>query len=106
MRHRMNRGPHEEGKAGQDNEQPPEDQDSHACNIPRSLPPFKVPAMCGRTLRFAADPVLLLGLRKIVRKWREEVALSQTREQARARSHAGAAAAFDEFRTERGFEPS
>jgi len=30
---RMNRGPNEEGKAGQDNEQPPEDQDTHACNI-------------------------------------------------------------------------
>ena len=42
--HRMNRSPSEEGKAGQDNEQPPEDQDTHACNIPRSLPPFKVPS--------------------------------------------------------------
>jgi hypothetical protein len=29
----MNRGPNEEGKAGQDNEQSPEDQDTHACNI-------------------------------------------------------------------------
>jgi hypothetical protein len=40
----MNRGPNEKGKAGQDNEQPPEDQDPHACNIHRSLPPFKVPS--------------------------------------------------------------
>ena len=41
-RHRLNRGPDEEGKASQDNEQPPEDQDPHACNIRSSLPPFKV----------------------------------------------------------------
>src|ERR1700730_1531646 len=39
----MNRGPNEKGKADQDNKQPPEDQDPHACNIRRSLPPFKAP---------------------------------------------------------------
>jgi hypothetical protein len=41
-RHRLNRSPNEEGKAGQDYEQSPEDQDPHVCNIRRSLPPFKI----------------------------------------------------------------
>jgi hypothetical protein len=41
-RHRLNCRPNEEGKAGQDNEQSPEDQDPHVRNIRRSLPPFKV----------------------------------------------------------------
>jgi hypothetical protein len=38
----MNRRPNKEGKASQDNEQPPENQDSHVCNIRSSLPLFKV----------------------------------------------------------------
>jgi hypothetical protein len=42
--HRLNRSPNEEGKAGQDNEQSPEDQDPHVCNIRRSPPQFKVPS--------------------------------------------------------------
>ena len=39
--HRLSRRPNEEGKSGKDNEQAPEDQDQHACNIRRSLTPFK-----------------------------------------------------------------
>jgi hypothetical protein len=44
-RHRLNGGPDEEGKAGQDNEQSPEDHETHACNIRRSLPPFKIASL-------------------------------------------------------------
>jgi hypothetical protein len=55
-RNRMNRGPNEEGKAGQDNEQPPEDQDPHAATLPRSLPPFKVRST-GRTSSDKLAPI-------------------------------------------------
>jgi hypothetical protein len=44
MRHRLNGGPGKEGKAGQDNEPAPEDQNSHAGNIRSSQPQIKVPS--------------------------------------------------------------
>src|ERR1700730_17329737 len=58
MRHRMNRGPNEGGKAGQDYEQSPKDQDPHVCNIRISLPPFKVPSAAAyREERWPSGPV-------------------------------------------------
>jgi hypothetical protein len=60
--HRLNRGPNEEGKASQDNEQTPEDQDTHACNIPRSLPPFKVLSMAG----LCAKHIVASGIDRVV----------------------------------------
>ena len=54
-------------------------------------------------LEATTDPLLLPGYRKLVRKWREEVALSQARERARALTeagdHAGAAAVANVFWT-------
>jgi hypothetical protein len=47
-RHRLNGGPDEEGKAGQDKEQSPEDHDPHSLNIRRTLTVFKVPSAAAR----------------------------------------------------------
>jgi hypothetical protein len=52
--YRLNRSPNEKGKAGQDNEQSPEDQDPHVCNIRRSLPPFNVPSAAATGLLLSA----------------------------------------------------
>jgi hypothetical protein len=53
-------------------------------------------------LEAETDPVMLMGRRKIVRKWREEVARSQMVERAKALiargDEDGAVAAFNEFR--------